>query len=207
MFCIKCGSEIDDDSRFCTVCGNPIGDMKQTETIRQPKGKRKTSPIMIFMIIGLSVLLIGAGIYIIQDQRAKTVADSLQNEGGESGQIKTKDGGGLSTNNENSDNDGSQYILSESNLRFLSKEDINDLSLQETNYAKNEIFARHGRRFDSVELSNYFNEKDWYKGIYDPDDFDENYSNKLLNEYEKYNAELLREQEYALNPDGYPLDE
>ena len=41
---------------------------------------------------------------------------------------------------------------------------------------------------------------------YDPDDFDANYSDDVLNDYEKKNAEFLRSVEYSMNPNGYELD-
>ncbi len=41
------------------------------------------------------------------------------------------------------------YILPESNSRYLTDADVAGLSLKEINYAKNEIYARHGRKFDS----------------------------------------------------------
>ena len=44
----------------------------------------------------------------------------------------------------------SDYIIADSNSRYLTYEDVGSLSLQQVNYAKNEIFARHGRKFVSV---------------------------------------------------------
>ena len=36
----------------------------------------------------------------------------------------------------------SDYIIADSNSRYLTYEDVGSLSLQQVNYAKNEIFAR-----------------------------------------------------------------
>ena len=49
----------------------------------------------------------------------------------------------------------SEYIIPDSNSRYLTESDISGLSLQQLNYAKNEIYARRGRKFDSVELQEY----------------------------------------------------
>ena len=68
----------------------------------------------------------------------------------------------------------SDYIIADSNSRYLTYEDVGSLSLQQVNYAKNEIFARHGRKFVSAELQNYFNSQDWYTGTYEPEYFDNN---------------------------------
>ena len=103
---------------------------------------------------------------------------------------------------------GSQdYIIAGSDSRYLTDTDISRLSLRELNYAKNEIYARHGRRFDSRELQEYFNSKSWYEGKYDPADFDANYRANVLNDYEKKNAELLRQKEFSISPNGYLLDQ
>ena len=56
------------------------------------------------------------------------------------------------------------YVIPHSDTVLLTNSDIAGLSLQEINYAKNEIYARHGRRFKSQELQNYFNSKSWYNG-------------------------------------------
>ncbi len=62
-----------------------------------------------------------------------------------------------------------------------------------------------GGKFKSQELTNYFESKSWYNGIYEPDDFDANYSG-LLNEYEKRNAEFLSEKEHERDAQGYIED-
>lgn len=101
----------------------------------------------------------------------------------------------------------SEYILPSSAERLLTESDIQGLSLQELNYAKNEIYARHGRMFDSPELQNYFNSKQWYEGKYSAEDFDANYSASLLSDTEKKNTEFLKDAEYKLSPSGYQLDQ
>lgn len=97
---------------------------------------------------------------------------------------------------------GSDYILPQSSSRLLTRSDISGLSLQEINYAKNEIYARHGRLFKSNELQSYFDSKSWYNGTIDPDSF----SQSLLSDVEKKNAEYLSDVEFSMNPDGYQLD-
>ena len=99
----------------------------------------------------------------------------------------------------------SDYIIADSNSRYLTYEDVGSLSLQQVNYAKNEIFARRGRKFASTELQNYFNSQDWYTGIYEPADFDNN-SAAYLNDYEIKNADFLASVEFSIDPNGYQLD-
>lgn len=35
-------------------------------------------------------------------------------------------------------------------------------------FARNEIYARHGRMFDNADLQEYFNSKSWYTPTYTP---------------------------------------
>lgn len=72
--------------------------------------------------------------------------------------------------------DSNGYILPDSASRKLKKSDLAGMTAQQLSYAKNEIYARHGRVFKSSELQDYFNEKDWYEKN---DDFkDEDLSKK-----------------------------
>lgn len=95
----------------------------------------------------------------------------------------------------------SEYIIPDSNSRYLTESDISGLSLQQLNYAKNEIYARRGRKFDSVELQEYFGNKSWYRGTIEPSQF----TNDMLNDYEIKNADLLSAREFAIDSGGYKL--
>ena len=57
--------------------------------------------------------------------------------------------------------------------------------------ARNEIYARHGRIFDSADLNQYFNSQSWYLGLYTANEFDESW----LNKYEKANINLIKSYE------------
>lgn len=87
-------------------------------------------------------------------------------------------------------NENSEYILPFSSERYLTEADLDPLSEWELKLARNEIYARHGRRFKDPELQKYFDSKSWYKGIYDPQDFDKNHDSDL-SELEKKNAEFI----------------
>lgn len=100
----------------------------------------------------------------------------------------------------------SEYILPQSSSKPLSFSEISSLSLRELNYARNEVFARHGRRFHSAELQRYFNSKSWYSGTISPENFDDNYLS-TLNNVEKANVEALKKEEYSRSANGYKLDQ
>lgn len=97
----------------------------------------------------------------------------------------------------------SEYILPNSDSILLTSADVSGLSLQQINYAKNEIYARHGRLFDSPELQKYFNSKDWYSGRIDASSFNDS----MLSDIEKKNAEFLSSVEFGISADGYQLDQ
>lgn len=98
------------------------------------------------------------------------------------------------------------YIIPTSDTKVLKDADIEGMSAKELNYARNEIFARHGRQFDSRELRNYFESKSWYKGEYSAEEFDKK-SDSILNRAEKKNVEFLEKAENKLEPGGYKLDQ
>lgn len=103
-------------------------------------------------------------------------------------------------NNDNTAGDAS-YILPYSSDRYLVNEDIENLSLQELNYARNEIYARYGRDFKSQELKDYFGSKAWYQMRYSPESFPYD----RLSEIEKYNVDFLYGREHEIQADGYQL--
>ncbi|XCP84529.1 YARHG domain-containing protein [Roseburia hominis] len=79
------------------------------------------------------------------------------------------------------------YIIADSNSRYVSVSELEGLSKEELSRARNEIYARHGRKFKDAGLQSYFDSKAWYSGTVNPDDF----SDGMLNEYEKKNAETI----------------
>lgn len=83
------------------------------------------------------------------------------------------------------------YILPDSSTRLLTEADLAGLSKEELRLARNEIYARHGRRFDDAGLQSYFDGKSWYSGTIDPEDFSES----LMTETEKSNLELIQQYE------------
>lgn len=85
----------------------------------------------------------------------------------------------------------SQYILPDSDIRKLSMRDLRGFDANDCRLARNELYARHGRRFDDEELQAYFNSRTWYEGTIDPKDFSES----RLSDIEAYNRDLIVEYE------------
>lgn len=216
MKCPNCGGKIDKGDVFCQGCGYQIPQKKAGSkvVILAP---------LIFLVVGMICIfaLLFRTSDEMQDEKAKektaesteeifgqyetSEENEVQDENLDPEDITTEDPVG--NVQDFAGEEKLEYILGDSDSRYLTEADVASLSLREINYAKNEIYARHGRRFTSPELQNYFNSKDWYEGIYDPGDFDANYSARLLNDYEKRNAEFLSEMEYSIDSRGYQLDQ
>jgi hypothetical protein len=83
--------------------------------------------------------------------------------------------------------DAEYYILPESNTRLYSTAELSILTASELRIARNEIYARHGRRFASADLQAYFDSKPWYSGTIAPEAFD----NGVLNDIERENVKRI----------------
>lgn len=82
----------------------------------------------------------------------------------------------------------SPYILPDSDSKYLTRADLEGLSQNECRLARNELYARHGRKFKAADLQNYFNHCEWYEGRIEPEDF---HDESILNPYEIANRDLI----------------
>jgi hypothetical protein len=80
-----------------------------------------------------------------------------------------------------------EYIFSDSDTRYISESELSGLSQQDVRAAINEIYARHGRRFNDSFWQSYFNSKSWYNPKINPEDF----SDSVFNKYELKNIKTL----------------
>lgn len=81
----------------------------------------------------------------------------------------------------------SQYFLPTSSSEYLTVSDLAGFSQDDCRMARNELYARHGRRFADPNLQAYFDALDWYEGTVEPADFDES----VMNEYELANRDMI----------------
>lgn len=85
----------------------------------------------------------------------------------------------------------STYILPDSSNRYLDYSDLDGIEGQQLVLARNEIYARHGRKFNSPEIQSYFDKCTWYNGTISPEAFDES----SLNKCEKANIDFILQKE------------
>lgn len=97
---------------------------------------------------------------------------------------------GYDEDDEDYDDDESsadEFIFADSDSRYLTAAEIQSLDSYSIRLAKNEIYARYGRKFQDQELQSYFDSCSWYEGLIEPEDFDES----VFNAYEKENIKML----------------
>ncbi|NWF59292.1 MAG: YARHG domain-containing protein [Fischerella sp.] len=73
--------------------------------------------------------------------------------------------------------------------RLLTSTDLKGRSAWELTVMRNEIYARHGRRFKEQKLQRYFDTQSWYNPRYAPEEF----PNSVLSPTELKNAIMIRE--------------
>lgn len=96
------------------------------------------------------------------------------------------------------------YLLPQSRNSYLSEEDLSNLTLKGLCYAKNEIYARHGRKFKAQELQDYFDRQVWYFASLEASDETDQKIVSQMNEFESFNKDVLAEAEAELG--GYSFD-
>lgn len=82
--------------------------------------------------------------------------------------------------------DYADYVLPESNSRFLRMQEVADLPDTALTVAQQEIHARYGAAFADYDLQDYFTARSWYRV---------GSGNYILNDYEKTNLLLLETQQ------------
>ena len=82
-------------------------------------------------------------------------------------------------------------IIPDSDSRYLTEDDLKGFTAEELRIARNEIYARYGRKFNDSKLQEHFNSMEWYFPTTEPGDFDES----ILNDYEIKNLDLIAKYE------------
>ena len=83
---------------------------------------------------------------------------------------------------------GGDYILPDSTSRLYTASELSKFSDSELFIARNEIYARYGRKCQSSDLQSYFESKGWYHGTTSAGEFNES----ILSDVELANAATIR---------------
>lgn len=100
-----------------------------------------------------------------------------------------------------------EYIFPDSNTRYLTDSDVAGMDKATVRLGINEIYARHGRMFETEDLNTYFTSKSWYTPLYSADEF-ASIEDSVMNEYEKENIKFLAavRDSMADNASGFKAD-
>ncbi len=153
---------------------------------------------------GKVVLDSASGRYIMSFVSGKTEYFAYVSEGSTTAQIQNKTLGVTAVPTANTYKGSTVYeisnltffegdvILKDSGTRLLTEADIAGMSKEQLGYARNEIFARHGRPFKTQKYKDYFAKCSWYKvnSAYNLADDKSN-----LNEIERANVDFIIAQE------------
>lgn len=89
----------------------------------------------------------------------------------------------------------SGYILPNSSSVVLTDSDLNGKTAWQLRIARNEIYARHGRKFSDSSLQNYFDSCSWY---HINSEYTYSNDNANLNDVEKANVKFIKQYEEKL---------
>lgn len=222
MFCATCGTEIPDGTERCPECGAeipsriaaPLSAVEAVHT-RAVEGGKITRPSIMRAALLLAALVvivifgvITAGIMhltatpppppsIVQDdgvspKLGKPLEGSRLADGPTT--VAPQDAQKLEEQAKEADEQNDGFVLPESSEHALTPGDIEGLTAEQLLIARNEIYARHGRKFKMELLQQHFGEMPWYNGTIDPDDFDES----QLTSIERQNISTLMNREQEL---------
>lgn len=178
------------------VGNDPIG---QVANDQNGKSKKILIAIIIVAVIAIAAVAVFFVLKFTSGSSSSSTTPQtpvqVQPEGNSSSGTSQQEKSDASTSSESKSN--KDYILPDSNSRYLTESDLSALTDYELYLARNEIFARHGRGFKNSDLANWFSSKSWYTRIYSPEQFDSMES--PLNAYEKKNSQLILELEKRRN--------
>lgn len=92
---------------------------------------------------------------------------------------------------------GDIWILPDAQTHIYTEQELSGLTREELRLARNEIYAKRGRKFKAIDLAAYFLQKEWYLPSVEADDFDEG----ILNPEEIGNLKIIKQIEDSYGQD------
>ncbi len=85
-----------------------------------------------------------------------------------------------------------EYVIADSNSRIISESELINLTPWQLKVARNEIYARHGRKFVHEDLQCHFGRQSWYQ-------IDPSFQNSDLSSIENKNVDTILNYETRIN--------
>ena len=204
MRCPRCHSEVRNDFVFCTSCGYRFEQIPfQDQSLKKNSGQKNQSntflyvllAVVLLLLIGTTVLLFTGGFESLFGGRSRKGSEPeaiAVTQAPDKSAYETPGATPVPTASPTpSPALEPEYLLPDSSSRYLTEADLSSLSHRELCLARNEIFARHGRMFDTPEIREYFEGKTWYHGTIQPSQFRES----VLSDIERANINYIIEYE------------
>lgn len=197
--CPRCKTGVPQNVNYCTNCGYDFQGNSYRPAPPTPHGSSGGGSKLLYAILGIVVALLGVIVFYLV---------SNNHDGGDNSDDKSEPTAAveMSTPEPTATPEPTptaapepDYLLPDSATRYLTQADLYGLSREELCFARNEIFARHGRIFNTPAIKAYFEGKDWYHGTIPPDRF----SSDVLNVYERANIELIVKVEDSMGGSYY----
>lgn len=198
--CPKCGLVSPDSTKFCPSCGEPLPEniiepinpdyvgapvntpYPANGTIPPPRPiKAKNNTLLIIVCAAAAVIICGLLLYIFAGEKEKESAEEQNIENVEGAPEDIAENTAQDANNL----DENQYDwLSD---RLVTAADLQGKTAGDLRLMRNAIFARHGYKFKSDDLTEYFNNFSWYNPLYrDVNDRLSNIEKKNIDFISKY---------------------
>lgn len=134
-------------------------DLNINKQVQQYQNDNKRSKILKKLVFGGAIISILLFVVIIVSQK-----DDVMNSQAEVGSVYDKEDSNKEFSSEfkNTYFKNDNYIIEDSDRRYLSENELSSFSKSELALIRNEIFARHGYMFNDEPYKTYFNSKSWY---------------------------------------------
>lgn len=202
MRCPKCKQTVPNDLTFCTNCGYKFESYLDGDDDYVPNPAPARNNAFLYVILGVVLfILVATTALVVADRmgwslwnRSDSSDDAATEEITVSSTVKPENTATPTANVTDTPTpttsvapDSDEYLLPESDKRKMTDADLASLTHEELCFARNEIYARHGRMFDTPEVRSYFESKSWYHGTIAANRFDES----DLSDVERANVNII----------------